>query len=81
MSRLPQLRFDERLQLMRMDQDVLARVDVPVEQAHGTYAVPGFAADNARSTALSLAETVELLVRGAREGANLQRRLPPSTML
>jgi hypothetical protein len=64
-----------------MDQDVLSRMDVPVEQAHGAYAVPGFAADNARPTALSLAQTVELLVLGAGAGANPQRRQPTSTML
>ena len=80
MPRLPQLRFNKRMQLMHMDQNVLSRMDGLVEQAHVTYAVPGFEAESARPIALSLAETVELLVRGGRTGANLQRRQQKSTM-
>ena len=69
MPRLPELRFYERLQLMHMDQNVLARMDRPVEQGHGKSESSDCSRDNGRSTALSLAETVELLVHGARAGA------------
>ena len=80
MPRLPQLRFNKRMQLMHMNQIVLSRMDGLVEHAQVTYAVPGFEVENARPIALSLAETVELLVRGGRTGANLQRRQQKSTM-
>ena len=66
---LPELRFDERLQLMHMDQNVFARMDGPVEQGHGMSEAPDSSRDNGRSNALSLAETVERLVHGARAGA------------
>ncbi len=65
MPRLPQLRFNERLQLMMLiEPNVLARTGTRVEQAHGMSEAPGFPRDKARSIALSLAETVELLVLG-----------------
>jgi hypothetical protein len=63
------LRFDERLQLMHMDQNVLARMDRPVEEGHGKSEGSDCSRDKGRSTTLSLAETVELLVHGARAGA------------
>jgi hypothetical protein len=69
MPRLPELRFDERLQLMHVDQNVFARMDGPVEQGHGMSSVSECSRDKARPTALSLAETVELLVHGAHAGA------------
>jgi hypothetical protein len=69
MPRLPELRFDERLQLMHPDQNVFARMGGLVEQGHGMLEVSECSRDKARSTALSLAETVELLVHGARAEA------------
>ena len=69
MPRLPELRFDERLQLMRIDVNVRSWMDGTVEQGHGMSEVPDSSRDNGRSNALSLAETVELLVHGARAGA------------
>ena len=79
MPRLPKLRLHKRMQLMPTDTDVLTRMDGPVEQAYVTY-VPGFDEDKPRPTALSLAETVEMLVRGGRTGPNLYRRQQKSTM-
>jgi hypothetical protein len=81
MSRLPQLRLDKRMQLMRIDVNVRSWTDVPVEQAHVPSGGPRCGDDQARPNALSLAETVELLVRGARLGARHERRQPKSTML
>ena len=69
MPRLPELRFDKRLQLMHMDRDVFAYMDVTVEQGHGKSEGSDCTRDKARSGALSLAETVELLVHGAHAGA------------
>ena len=69
MPRLPELRFDERLQLMHMDHNVFARMDGPVEQGRGMSEGSDCSRDNGRPNALSLAETVELLVHGARAGA------------
>jgi hypothetical protein len=66
---LPELRFDEWLQLMHMDQNVFARMDGPIEQGHGTLEGSDCSRDNGRPNALSLAETVELLVHGALAGA------------
>jgi hypothetical protein len=68
------------MQLMLADTGTIARLDAPVEHAPATYEVPRFATSEARPNALSLAETVELLVRGGRAGANLQRRHQKSTM-
>jgi hypothetical protein len=69
MPRLPELRFDERLQLMHLNQNVFARMDGSVEQGHAMSEGSDCTRDKARSTALSLAETVELLAHGARAGA------------
>ena len=64
MPRLPQLRIDQRLQLMLVEPNVYSRTGMRVEQAHGTPEIPEPPRDNVRSIALSLAETVELLVHG-----------------
>ena len=69
MPRLPQLRLDQRLQLMLVDQNVFARMDGPVEHGHGMSEVADSSRDSGRPSALSLAETVERLVHGARAGA------------
>ena len=79
MPRLPQLRFDKRMQLMRTDVNVRSWTEAPVEQSHVSSRRPRFADDTARPNALSLAETVELLVRGGRAGTNVQRRQLKST--
>jgi hypothetical protein len=70
MPRLPELRLDQRLQLMMpTDLNVVARM--AVDEAHGMSGAPGLTRDKERPTALSLAETVELLVHGrcTRRGA------------
>ena len=63
MPRLPELRLDQRLQLMLGDANVLDRTSRPVKHSHVTSEVPEVARDEARPISLSLAETVELLVR------------------
>ena len=64
---------------MRTDVNVRSWTDSPVEQAHVSSRRSRFADDKARPNALSLAETVELLVRAGRAGTNLQRRPQKST--
>jgi hypothetical protein len=54
---------------MLVDPNVFARMDGPVEQGHGMSEVSECSRDNGRPNALSLAETVERLVHGARAGA------------
>jgi hypothetical protein len=54
---------------MLVDPNVFARMDGSVEQGRGMSEVPDGSRDNGRPNALSLAETVELLVHGARAGA------------
>jgi len=54
---------------MHIDRDVFAHMDRPVEQGHGKSDGSDCTRDKARSSALSLAETVELLVLGAHAGA------------
>ena len=71
---LSELRFNKRMQLMRVDLNVRSWTDAPEESAHVSSRPSRFADTNARPNALSLAETVELLVRGGRAGANPQRR-------
>jgi hypothetical protein len=80
MPRLPQLRLNKRMQLMLADPNMLSRMDASVEHAQATSTVPRFATNDPRPNALSLAETVELLVRGGRAGANLHRRQQQSTL-
>jgi hypothetical protein len=47
-----------------MDADLLDRTSTRLDQAHGMPEDPGFPRDKERPIALSLAETVELLVHG-----------------
>ena len=68
MPRLPELRLDQRLQLMLGDANVLDRTSRPVKHSHVTSEVPEVARDEARPISLSLAETVERLVRGGYAG-------------